>query len=87
MKKWNMIIDVAECEDCNNCFLACKDEHVENDFPKYSAAQPKHGHRWINIMRKERGRGSLIQKILAALRTRLSCLFNCGDTINQTETC
>ena len=37
MKKWNMIIDVAKCHDCNNCFLACKDEHVENDWPPYSA--------------------------------------------------
>jgi len=60
MKKWNLIIDVAKCEDCNGCFLACKDEHVENDFPEYSVAQPRHGHRWINIMRKERGQGSLI---------------------------
>jgi Fe-S-cluster-containing dehydrogenase component len=25
MKKWRMIIDVARCEDCNNCTLACKD--------------------------------------------------------------
>ena len=55
MKKYNMIIDVAKCHDCNNCFLACKDEYVENDFPPYSIAQPWHGHRWMNIMRKERG--------------------------------
>jgi Fe-S-cluster-containing dehydrogenase component len=50
-----MIIDVAKCHDCNNCFLSCKDEYVENDFPPYSIAQPWHGHRWMNIMRKERG--------------------------------
>ena len=37
MKNWNMIIDVARCHDCNNCFMACKDEHVGNDFPPYSA--------------------------------------------------
>jgi Fe-S-cluster-containing dehydrogenase component len=55
MKKWNLIIDVAKCHDCNDCFLSCKDEYWENDFPPYSAAQPRHGHRWINIMRKERG--------------------------------
>jgi len=60
MKKWHLIIDVAQCEDCNNCFLACKDEHYDNDFPGYSLAQPRHGHRWMNIMRKERGRGSLM---------------------------
>jgi Fe-S-cluster-containing dehydrogenase component len=55
MKKWNLIIDVARCHDCNDCFLACKDEYFENDFPPYSVAQPRHGHRWMNIMRKERG--------------------------------
>ena len=55
MKKWNLIIDVAKCHDCNNCFLSCKDEYVNNDFPPYSVAQPWHGHRWMNIMRKERG--------------------------------
>ncbi|MBW1675652.1 MAG: carboxypeptidase regulatory-like domain-containing protein [Deltaproteobacteria bacterium] len=55
MKKWNLIIDVEKCNDCNNCFLSCKDEYVGNDFPPYSVAQPNHGHRWMNIMRKERG--------------------------------
>ncbi len=55
MKTWHLIIDVAKCHDCNNCFLACKDEYIENDFPPYSLAQPRHGHRWMNILRKERG--------------------------------
>jgi Fe-S-cluster-containing dehydrogenase component len=60
MKKWNMIIDVEKCHDCNNCFLACKDEFVENDWPPFSAAQPWKGHRWMNIMRKERGQYPLV---------------------------
>ena len=55
MNKWNMVIDIAKCHDCNNCFLACKDEYYENDFPPYSLAQPRHSHRWIDILRKERG--------------------------------
>lgn len=55
MEKWNLIIDVAKCEGCYNCFLACKDEHVDNDFPPYAIAQPKHGQRWIDIVTKERG--------------------------------
>lgn len=50
-----MIIDVAKCQDCNNCFIACKDEHVGNDWPGYNVPQPLHGHRWMNIMRRERG--------------------------------
>lgn len=60
MAKWHMIIDVERCEDCNNCFLSCKDEHMDNDWPGYSVAQPRHGHRWMNIMRRERGQFPLI---------------------------
>ena len=60
MQKWNMIIDIERCEDCNNCFLACKDEHVGNDWPGYAVSQPLHGQRWIDIMRKERGQYPLI---------------------------
>lgn len=60
MKKYAFIIDVAKCENCNNCFLACKDEHCGNNWPGYSAAQPLHGHRWMNIMQKERGDFPLI---------------------------
>ncbi len=60
MKKWHLIIDVEKCENCNNCFLSCKDEHCGNDWPGYSCAQPLHGHRWMNIQRKERGRFPMI---------------------------
>lgn len=55
MKKWNMIVDVAECTNCNLCTLAAMDEYVGNAFPGYSAPMPKHGHKWINILQKERG--------------------------------
>lgn len=63
MRKLNLIIDVAKCEDCNNCFLACKDEFVDNDFPGYAGMQPKHGHRWMNILRKERGQFPMIDAV------------------------
>jgi Fe-S-cluster-containing dehydrogenase component len=55
MAKWNLIIDIAKCEGCYNCFLACKDEYVDNDFPPYSIAQPRHEQKWIDIVTKERG--------------------------------
>ncbi len=60
MKKWNLIVDVANCTNCNACVLACHDEYCGNDFPGYAAEMPKHGHKWINIEQKVRGSGSLM---------------------------
>lgn len=60
MDKWNLIIDVARCENCNNCALATKDEHIGNDFPGYAAAQPERGHDWIRIERKVRGQAPMV---------------------------
>ena len=41
MKKWNMVIDVAECTNCNLCTLATMDEYVGNDWPGYAAPMPQ----------------------------------------------
>jgi len=60
MKKWHMIIDIEKCEDCNNCLMACKDEHLNNDWAGYTQSQPRLGHRWMNIERTERGQYPLI---------------------------
>ncbi len=55
MEKWNLIIDLDSCTNCNACVLACSDEHHGNDFPGYAAQMPKHGHKWIDIRSKVRG--------------------------------
>ena len=55
MKQYYIVCDVSLCHDCNNCFIACLDEHVGNEWLPYTNAQPRHGHRWMNILRKERG--------------------------------
>lgn len=55
MDKWNLIIDVAQCENCNNCVLAAKDELVGNDFPGYSAPHAAQGTGAIRIERTTRG--------------------------------
>ena len=54
-KKWNLIVDVTRCDNCRNCFLATKDEHIGNDFPGYAASQPEKEHSWVDIVRHERG--------------------------------
>jgi Fe-S-cluster-containing dehydrogenase component len=60
VKKWNMIIDVAACTNCQLCALATMDEYIGNDWPGYAAAMPKHGHRWIDILQKERGQVPMV---------------------------
>lgn len=60
-RKWNLVADVARCDNCRLCFLAVKDEYVGNDFPGYSAAQPATGHCWLDIRRKERGVYPLVE--------------------------
>lgn len=65
MSKWNVIIDVAECTNCNLCTLATMDEHVGNEWPGYSAPMQKHDHRWINILQKERGQAPYLDAAYA----------------------
>lgn len=80
MSKWSLIIDVAKCHDCNNCFLSCKDEFCENDFLPYSVAQPWHGHRWIDIQRKERGQYPLVDVVYLPI-----LCMHCDDAPCLTE--
>ena len=54
-KQKYMVIDIKYCHDCNNCFVACKDEFVMNPWLPYSDEQQRHGPRWMNIERLERG--------------------------------
>ncbi len=63
MKQKYIIIDVRWCHNCNNCLMGCKDEYCELDMstgPVHSDwsdsdPQPRHGHRWIDVIRRERG--------------------------------
>ena len=56
MTRWGFVIDVSKCSACYCCFIACKDEYWENDYPPYTAAQPRHGQFWMNIVKNERGK-------------------------------
>ncbi|MEM1743150.1 MAG: 4Fe-4S dicluster domain-containing protein, partial [Nitrososphaerota archaeon] len=52
-KVW--VINLDRCNGCYNCQLACKDEHVENDWTPYAKPQPRTGHFWMKIVEMERG--------------------------------
>ncbi|MBN2074544.1 MAG: carboxypeptidase regulatory-like domain-containing protein [Dehalococcoidales bacterium] len=49
------IVDVSRCNGCHNCQIACKDEHVDNDWTPYAKPQPDTGHFWIKINELVRG--------------------------------
>lgn len=61
MKKWNMIVDVARCNNCYNCFVATKDEYVGNDHGDYAAPQPLHGHSWVKMEYRESGQWPMVE--------------------------
>lgn len=50
-----MIIDLAICNGCHNCQVACKDEHVGNDWTPIAKPQPDTGQFWNKVINMERG--------------------------------
>ncbi|SDO34936.1 4Fe-4S dicluster domain-containing protein [Desulforhopalus singaporensis] len=55
MARFSILVDVAKCNGCYNCFLSCRDEYYGNDYPSYSAAQPLNGQFWMQLVEIERG--------------------------------
>jgi len=49
-----IVVDITKCIGCHNCQLACKDEHVGNDWMPYARPQPE-GHFWMKVTELERG--------------------------------
>src|SRR4030042_920519 len=50
-----MIVDVSICNGCYNCQIACKDEHVGNDWTPYAKPQPDTGQFWTKVEEIIRG--------------------------------
>ena len=50
-----LIINYDICNGCYNCQIACKDEHVGNDWTPYAKPQPLTGHFWMKITDMVRG--------------------------------
>jgi len=44
-----LIIDINICNGCYNCQIACKDEHVGNDWTPYAKPQPDTGQFWMKV--------------------------------------
>ncbi len=51
------VVDVAKCNGCHNCQIACKDEHCGVEWSPYAKPQPLTGQFWMRV--DERVRGSV----------------------------
>ncbi len=76
-------IDVAKCNGCYNCQLACKDEHVGNDWSPYAKPQPEIGQFWAKLQENV---GGSIPKVKIHYIAQLcnhcenaSCMAVCPD--------
>lgn len=49
------VFDASKCTGCRNCQLACKDEHVDNDWSPIALPQPDTGQFWCKVEEKVRG--------------------------------
>lgn len=61
MKKWNLIVHVGRCENCQNCVIAARDEHVGNNFPGYAAPAAPSAESPIRILRRVQGASHMIE--------------------------
>jgi len=50
-----LIIDITKCNGCHNCQVACKDEHVGNDWLPVARSQPISGQFWTRVHDVVRG--------------------------------
>jgi len=48
-------VDLSLCNGCYCCQIACKDEHVTNDWTPYAKPQPDTGQFWIGLTEQVRG--------------------------------
>jgi tetrathionate reductase subunit B len=74
--------DVGRCNGCYNCQIACKDEHVVNDWTPYAKPQPEIGQFWLKLSENVRG---TVPKVKVAYIAHLcnhcddaSCMVSCS---------
>ena len=89
MSKWNLIINVGRCENCHNCVIADRDEHVGNDFPGYAAPAAAVGDSPIRILRRVQGSAPMVETTyLPAMCNHCDdapCMRYAGDVIRKRD--
>ena len=56
-----LVIDLAKCNGCRCCQLACKDEHCGNNWGPIAKPQPMTGQFWCCVEERERGRVPVVR--------------------------
>jgi tetrathionate reductase subunit B len=71
-----MVIDISKCNGCYNCQVACKDEHVDNDWTPIAAPQPDTGQFWMKVT-------DIVQGTVPKVRVRymLDTCQHCDDAV------
>lgn len=63
------VFDSAKCNGCHNCQVACKDEHVGNEWAPYAKPQPDTGQFWCKIDETVHGQ---VPKVRVEYKLRMS---------------
>jgi ferredoxin-like protein FixX len=78
------VIDLAKCNGCYNCQIACKEEHVGNDWMPYAKPQPDTGQFWMRMHEKVRGSVPKVKVSYVATPCMhcpdARCIAACGPT-------
>lgn len=87
MSKWNLIINISRCENCYNCVIASRDEHVGNDFPGYSAPAPAVGDSPLRILRRTQGSAPMVETTYLPVMCNhcddAPCMREAGDAVRK----
>lgn len=60
MKRRYFVMDITKCIGCFNCFHACRDEHLGNDWSPISLPQTLHGQPWLTTTEHVRGQHPMV---------------------------
>ena len=89
MNKWNLVINVGRCENCHNCVIADRDEHVGNDFPGYAAPAAAVGDSPIRILRRTQGSAPMVETTYLPVMCNhcddAPCIRHAGDVIRKRD--
>lgn len=89
MRKWNLIVDIGRCENCHNCVIAQRDEHVGNDYPGYAAPASLAAEAPIRILRRVQGQAPMVETtylpVLCNHCDDAPCIKVAGDAIRKRD--